>query len=336
MTDRVKVGIIGTGLMGALHARNLAQTLRHSELVAIADADLSRAKALADELGTRASVDGFAVIADPNVDALVIASPDGTHADYVLAAIAADKPVMCEKPVATTGADAIRVIEAESEKGRRMVQVGFMREFDPEHLGVRTAIDEGRIGNPVMFRAIHINPTIGTFRMSPDAVITSSIIHDIHSARWLMGQEIDTVFVKSIAHDAGNPDTCKLLTISCTFVNGALGLMDVNIEASYGYAVSAEVVGSAGTVTTAQPRSTVVLKDFGRHEEIAGGFGPRFGSAYLAELDAWLRSVQSGTPVGPSAWDGYASLAVADACSESLHTNKAVKVALRDRFGIYA
>jgi myo-inositol 2-dehydrogenase/D-chiro-inositol 1-dehydrogenase len=336
VSEAVKVGVIGTGMIGALHARNLATRLKSAELVAVADADVSRAQEIGGDVGATAYADGLELISDPRVEAVVIASPDPTHAEYVLACLDAGKPVMCEKPLATTGDDALRVIERESAYGRRMVQVGFMRQFDPEHVALREVIAAGRIGERVMFRGIHVNPTVGDFRASPDIVITSSIIHDIHSARYLMGQEFDTVYVTSIPREPGQADTCRLLTISCTFADGAIGLMDVNIEAGYGYAVSAEVVGTRGTVATAHPRLVQMLADGERREEIAGGFRARFGEAYLAELDAWLQSVTTGKAVGPSSWDGYASLAVADACRESVRTGLPVKVEMRDPFGLYA
>jgi len=187
-----------------------------------------------------------------------------------------------------------------------------------------------------MFRAIHVNRTVGDRRMSPDEVITDSIIHDIHSARLLMQQEIATVYVATLPAEPGNVESCRLLTLSCTFADGALGLMDVNIEAGYGYAVSAEVVGTEGTVTTDHPHRLSLRSPLERHEDITPNFRERFEYAYVAELDAWLSSVRTGDAVGPSSWDGYASLAVADACRRSVASGQPVNVKLSDRFGLYA
>jgi myo-inositol 2-dehydrogenase/D-chiro-inositol 1-dehydrogenase len=335
-STHVKVGVIGTGIMGELHARNLHGRLKGAELVAVADLDLTRAQALAAELGgATAYSDGHELIEDPQVDAVVVSSPNPTHAAYVLACLQADKPVMCEKPLATTPADATQVIEAEARGGRRRVQVGFMREFDPAHAAVRAAVRAGRVGQPVMFRAIHVNRSVGERRMSPNEVITDSIIHDIHSARFLMQREISTVYVTTLPAEPGNVETCRLLTVSCRFDNGALGLMDVNIEAGYGYAVSAEVVGTEGTATTGDPHRLTVRSQLERHQDITANFRERFEYAYLAELDAWLSSVRTGDALGPSSWDGYASLAVADACRESVASGQPVSVKLSDRLDLY-
>ena len=335
-SDGINVGVIGTGIMGEFHARNLHGRLKGVELVAVADLDVARAEALATELGSaRVYSDGHELIEDPHVDAVVVASPNPTHAPYVLSCLRADKPVMCEKPLATAAGDAITIIEAESSAGRRRVQVGFMREFDPAHDSVRAAVRAGRVGRPVMFRGIHVNRTVGDRRMSPDEVITDSIIHDIHSARFLVQQEIATVYVTTVPAEPRNVETCRLLAVSCTFDDGALGLMDVNIEAGYGYAVSAEVIGTEGTVTTADPHRLAIRSQLERHQDITANFLERFGYAYLAELEAWVSSVRTGDPGGPSSWDGYASLAVAEACRESVASGRPADVRLSDRFGLY-
>ena len=337
MTDRINVGVVGTGMIGEVHARNLHRQLKTANLVAVADMDVARARELGAELGGAAAyADGRELIDDPRVEAVVIASPDPTHFAYVIACLRANKPVMCEKPLATTAAEAIEIIEAESRAGGRRVQVGFMREFDAAHIAVRAEVESGRVGEPVMFRGTHTNAGWGRSQPTPDRVIISSLIHDIHSARWLMGQEIASVYVRCIPREAGRDDTCRLLTVSCTFANGALGLIDVNVEAGYGYFVSAQVVGTTGTVTTAQPYRSTLLSELESRQAIAPGFRDRFDEAYLVELEVWVRSLLAGEPVGPSTWDGYAALAVADACRRSVASGQPETVDLVERFGLYA
>jgi myo-inositol 2-dehydrogenase/D-chiro-inositol 1-dehydrogenase len=167
-------------------------------------------------------------------------------------------------------------------------------------------------------------------------VITGSMIHDIHSARFLMGQEIATVYVTSLPAEPGREDTCRLVTLSCRFDDGALGLIDVNVEAAYGYSVSATVVGTQGTVVTADPVRAAVLSGFERHEDIPPDFPERFAEAYRAELDAWLASLQAGRAIGPSSWDGYASLVVAEACQRSVTSGQPAEVDMVERFGLFA
>ena len=138
----IGIGIIGAGIMGADHARIFAGSVAGAHLVAISDADLARAQTVAQETGAkRALSDPHALIDDPEVGAVLIASPDATHADFAIACIKAGKPVLCEKPLAPTAAEGLRVIEAERAAGRRLVQLGYMRRFVPGYVEMKGMLD---------------------------------------------------------------------------------------------------------------------------------------------------------------------------------------------------
>ena len=153
MTDsKLRIGVIGTGGMGGRHARNFARYVGAADLVAIMDVDKARAAEVAKSCGGAAVFDdALALINDPSVNALVIASPDPTHADLAIACIQAGKPVLCEKPLGVNLEDAERVLRAEVAGGKRLVQVGLMRMFDPQHMALKQAIDDGEIGRPLFF-----------------------------------------------------------------------------------------------------------------------------------------------------------------------------------------
>ena len=151
-SEVVGVGVIGTGMIGAVHAENLARRTMNATLVAVMDIDRERAKTVASACGARAYTGAAALIADPMVDAVLIASPDHTHAGLTVACIEAGKPVLCEKPMATTVADAERVLRAELSAGRRLVQVGFMRIYDRTHVDVYDQLRRGDIGRALRFR----------------------------------------------------------------------------------------------------------------------------------------------------------------------------------------
>src|SRR4051794_3621688 len=133
--------MIGLGVMGAGHLQTLSQ-VPAAEVVAVSDVDLVRARAVAGD-GVEMHADPLSLIRSDDVDAVLIASSDATHADFVLACIEAGKPVLCEKPLATTAAASLAVAEAEAEGGRRLVQVGFMRRFDPRYGVLKRALDGG-------------------------------------------------------------------------------------------------------------------------------------------------------------------------------------------------
>lgn len=330
LTPPIRVAVVGTGLMGEVHARNVYARGATARLVAVADVDVERARALASEFGGARVDEGVEVVAADDVDAVIIASPDATHAGYALACIRSGKPVLCEKPLASTADDAWAVVEAEAATGQRLVQVGFMREFDPAHVAVRFAVTSGRIGNPVMFRGTHLNPAPGDLD-SVERCITQSMIHDFHSARFLTGREIVEVYARWVPLLAGDPTSVRVATVTCTFDDGAVGLIDVNAAAEFGYEVSAEVTGVLGTASTVSPSRAAVRVAGQCETDVTMSWQTRFAHAYELELDAWLASLVTGVPVGPGTWDGYAANAVADAACRSVVTGAPEQVHLRPR-----
>src|SRR5712671_6640112 len=150
-----KVGIIGTGAIGVEHARRINQRVGGAGVVAVTDIDGKRAKEFAAGIGARALSTGRDVIAATDVDVVVVTSWGPTHAEYVLASIAAGKPVFCEKPLATTAEACWRIAEAEMKAGRRLVQVGFMRRYDPAYRALKQAVGAGSVGAPLLMHLAH-------------------------------------------------------------------------------------------------------------------------------------------------------------------------------------
>jgi myo-inositol 2-dehydrogenase/D-chiro-inositol 1-dehydrogenase len=335
MTDRISVGVIGTGGMGARHARNLVAQVPEARVAAVMDLDTARAEAVAAECGgAQAFGDGEALIADPAVDAVVIASPDPTHAALTLACLAARKPVLCEKPLAASLADAERVVRAEADLGRRLIQVGFMRVYDPAHQAVKGVVEAGELGRPLMFRGFHGNLDGGRSRTVED-VMFNSAVHDIHSARWLLGREVVTAFALCVPGASGAPDSCRLAQLQLTLDDGSLAAIVVNADSGYGYEVEVEVTGELGAVRSPQGPHPLVRRAGTQGQAVEADWLTRFQDAYVAELRAWIGALQAGRTEGPSAWDGYASLAVADACLRSAHCGAPQAVKQIDRPALY-
>src|SRR5215208_5852750 len=136
--------------MGSIHAENLHTRVANARLAAVSDVDAERAGKLAEQYGSAAIfTDGAKLIRDENVEAVVIASPDPTHAPLVLECLKTEKPVLCEKPLADSAEAALEVVEAEVELGRKLAQVGFMRRYDPQHVAAKEAIAADSVGAPV-------------------------------------------------------------------------------------------------------------------------------------------------------------------------------------------
>ena len=331
----VNVGVIGSGGMGARHIRNLVgQT--PANVVAIMDVDKVRAETVAAEIGgAQVYTETNALITDPNVEAVVIASPDPFHAEAALACIEAQKPVLCEKPLATNIPDAKKVLDAEVAGGKRLIQLAFMREYDPAHKAVKAAVDQGDLGQLLVFRGVHINYGLDHRRTTED-IIVNSAVHDIHSAHWLMNQAVQHVYVQRVVADESRPETGRFVAIQLTFKNGCLGLIEVNAESNFGYQVDVELTGSEGSISTA-PAPAPTIKIAGQQSQaIDPDWLARFETAYIHEVQAWVQSVMEGKPTGPSNWDGYAAMVVADACVQSAQTGQPQMVPELERLALYA
>ncbi|MEM7129013.1 MAG: Gfo/Idh/MocA family oxidoreductase [Chloroflexota bacterium] len=323
---QLQIGVIGTGDMGGRHIRNFTSEVAAAQVVAVMDIDQARLQTIAQECDvphtfTRSSE----LINHPDVAAVLIATPDRFHAETAHACIQAGKPVLCEKPLATSAAEAYKVIEAEVAHGNRLVQLGFMREYDPAHQKVKQVSQSGELGKTLAFRGVHINPTKGQLRTIQD-VVTNSAIHDIHSARWMMADEVDTVYTSYIPGASTKPNSARLVLIQLQFRKGGLGHIECNSESGYGYEVDVRMTGEMGNVHTNSLESAVVSHGGNRSQQIDEDWLQRFDAAYLQEGRAWVQSILDGTPTGPTAWDGYVSMLVADACVESAKSGVAVKV----------
>src|SRR6201996_1789452 len=321
----VRVGVIGVGLIGEDHVRRLTTVLDGAPVTAVTDVDKDRAAAVAEKHGVGAvHASGEEVIADPQVDAVVVASWGPTHEQYVLAALAAGKPVFCEKPLATTRDACERVLAAETGRGRRLVQVGFMRRYDQAYRELRTAVHQGAIGAPLLAHMAHRNPSVPP-TVTSEAAINDSAVHEIDVTRWLLGEEITSVMVLAprrstlAAAALQDPMVVMFRTESGVLVDDELGL---NVR--YGYDIRAEVVGETGQarLPTGGP--------------VPPGRRVRFSDAYDAEFRAWIADVAAGRePGGPTAWDGYAATVVAGAAVSALDTGGWVSVELIERPALY-
>jgi myo-inositol 2-dehydrogenase / D-chiro-inositol 1-dehydrogenase len=335
--SQVAVGVVGTGGMGAMHAENVYDMLANARLVAVADLDLARAERLADRCGAPAVYkDPVELIRDDAVEAVVIASPDPTHLPLVLECLENEKPVLCEKPLAANAGGAREILEAEVELGRKLVQVGFMRRYDPQHVAVKEAVASGSIGEPMLFKGWHRNLDQEP-GLDSAAVVTNSTIHDLDSARWFLGEEIEEVYALGVntAPKLGK-DVLDLQLVQFSTTGGRLGTIETNVVSGYGYEVGVELVGGLGTVQTAPLSGAVVRADRATSQRVEEDWLQRFHEAYVIELRSWIASLGNDGPTGPNAWDGYTSLVVADACIASLRSGSPQKIPTLEAPALYA
>lgn len=330
----VKVALIGAGVMGADHARTLATQVPGAVLRTICDADGARARALAAELEVEElSTDPFAAIADKSHDAVIVAAPDALHHDLILACLAAGKPVLCEKPMAPGPGDCADIVAAEVKRGRRLIQIGYNRRFDPAYWELRDAWKTGDLGEAVMFHGFHRNVTAPPW-FDANMAITNSAVHDFDIARWLLDTEIVTVqaFQPPMFANGGVGSPVFLV---CGAASGQLVNIEVFNNAAYGYDVRGELVCKNGLVSLRPPVNSEVCKDLRQFVSYPSDWRPRFAAAYRLQLQGWIRSLRSGKPEGASAWDGYAASACAEAGLRSLASGRSERVELIDKPSSY-
>jgi myo-inositol 2-dehydrogenase / D-chiro-inositol 1-dehydrogenase len=322
----VRVGLIGAGIMGADHARILSQQMPGVTLQYVCDEDAERAKSVADSSGAlHVTADPYEVIADKSIDAVLIASPDHTHAPLTKACVELGKPVLCEKPLSQDSRECLDVIAAEVKSEKRLVQIGFMRRFDPAYVQMKQALSRGIIGPALMMHNFHRNVSAPS-NFTGQMAITNSAPHEFDIARFVLDTDYESISVfRPVFRDsakAGAPVFMVLKTVTGQLVN-----VEINNNAAYGYDVRGELVGEKGSVFLRSPIASELHVNLQTITTYAEDWRPRFAEAYRLQNGAWLRSIETGKPVGANAWDGYAATLIAEAGIESLAKGAPVTVA---------
>jgi myo-inositol 2-dehydrogenase/D-chiro-inositol 1-dehydrogenase len=334
----VRVGVIGTGMIGQDHIRRITHVLSGGTVVAVTDVDAARAGQVAVGLPSATVYPtGQDLIADGGVDAVLVASWGAAHEESVLAAIAAGKPVFCEKPLAPTVAECRRIVEAEMTAGRRLVQVGFMRRYDAGYHALKAALETGEIGVPLLMHCAHRNVSVPPYGFTTEMIVSDSAVHEIDLVRWLFGEDIvATNILKPRRSSRGSAELHDPLIVLLEMASGVLVDVEVFVNATYGYDIRGEIVGERGTVALAEVGGEVLKRDGRRSSNVPAGWRERFSRAYDVELQDWLKAVAAGSSTGPSSWDGYAAAAAVESCLEALRTGGRTAVSLPERPGFYA
>lgn len=334
----IKLGIIGTGMIGEEHARRITRELTGATITAVTDVNQEQARGVVERLGLAAEVypDGASLIASSEVDAVMVTSWGPTHEEYVLAAIKAGKPVFCEKPLATTAEGCRNIIDAEIEGGRRLVQVGFMRRYDSGYRLMKEAIDSDRLGEPLMIHAAHRNPEVPERYVTPMA-IHDTLIHELDTFRWLLDDDYKSaqvVFPRKTRHahsQVADPQIVLLETVKGVRID-----VEVFVNCRYGYDIQCDVVGEEGVARLPEPQSLQFRQAAQRSNEILIDWKKRFGDAFSVELQAFIDGAASGELGGPSSWDGYAAAVVGDVCVKAQESGAIESIEMPERPSFYA
>lgn len=333
------IGVIGTGAIGRDHARRITRTLAGGRVVAVSDIDPAAARAAAEalDLDARVFATGPELIAAPEVQAVVVTSWGATHEALVLAALAAGKPVFCEKPLATTAAGAANVVRAETALGRRLVQVGFMRRYDPGYRALKAAVGDGAIGAPLVVHCAHRNVSAPAAATNAES-ITETFIHELDILRWLLADDYVSAQVAFPRRSRNAPP--QLADPQIVLIETATGVRidaEIFVNSRYGYDIQCEIVGETGTVRLPDPAAIVLRRDAALSTPLLTDWKERFIASYDVELQDWIAAASAGGASGPTAWDGLAAALAADACvAAQAAPGTIVPIAMPARPALYA
>ncbi|HEI8868569.1 MULTISPECIES: Gfo/Idh/MocA family protein [Gammaproteobacteria] len=333
----LNIGVIGTGAIGRDHIRRCSKVLQGARVVAVNDINRDNAARVVSDLQLEAKVydNGHDLINAADVQAVLVTSWGPSHEEFVLSAIAAGKPVFCEKPLAVTAQGCKNIVEAEAKHGKRLVQVGFMRPYDQGYRALKQVLTSGQIGEPLMLHCAHRNPTVGE-AYTTDMAITDTLIHEIDVLRWLLDDDYVSVQVvfprktsKAFAH-LKDPQIVLFETAKGTRID-----VEIFVNCQYGYDIQCEVVGETGIAKLPEPSSIQLRSSAKLSNEILMDWKERFIDAYDVELQGFINDVLAGQLQGPSAWDGYAAAVTADACVAAQLSGEIVPVTLPTRPSFY-
>lgn len=334
----VKVGIVGLGRLGSVHAENLAFKIPGCKLVAacsLVEKELEWAK---DYLKVDfVTTDYKKMVDEADIEAVVIVSSSPEHCWMIEYALDAGKHVFCDKPLGCSLEECKRAEAAVERHPDKLFFLGFMRRYDPSYAHAKEQIDAGKIGKPYLVKATGLDPealveSCIKFSKTSGGIFIDAASHDIDLMRWFLGCEATEVYAMGATFkhpefkEAGDDETGVAVY---KFENGAMGMVHVGRTAPYGYHVETEVVGTEGTIRISavpEKNQAMVYNVNGACTECVGSFPERFAESYLSEMEEFVNCALEGKQPGTTVYDGTKSTVIGYATTEAWKTGKIVKI----------
>jgi myo-inositol 2-dehydrogenase / D-chiro-inositol 1-dehydrogenase len=332
-TATLRVGVIGVGRIGRMHAELLARRVPGAWLTRVHDADEESARDVASSLGVVAAEDAGELLQADDVDAVAICSSTPTHTELIVAAAEAGKAIFCEKPVSLDLVEVDRALAAVAAAGVPF-QIGFNRRFDAAHAAVAGAVAAGEVGEPQLARITSRDPApppVEYIRAS-GGIFLDMTIHDFDMARFVTGSEVVEVYARGGVRiepeigDAGDVDTAIVVL---EHANGCLTTIDNSRQAVYGYDQRVEVFGSAGMAASENPLAHTALvrsQDGMRAATLPYFYLERYTASYVSEWEAFVAAVGAGETPPVGAADARAPLVIGMAAWRSLREGRPVRI----------
>lgn len=330
---KIKVGVIGLGRLGSLHALNLQTRIYNAQLVAVSDINEESLKNFTNKFPSVVGyLDYKKMLSDNSIEAIIIASSTSTHASTVIDCIKSNKKIFCEKPLAINLEQALEVQRIVDEN-QAYIQLGFMRRFDRAYQKAKEKIDSGELGNPVSLLAISRDPGCPPieFAKHSGGLVNDMAIHDIDLCRWLMASEVSEVFAHGRVvrfKELGEIGDIDHVNISIIFKSGKMALLESSRNSAYGYDIRTEVICEEGAVVVGKVSDEAAIYKTRNSMSVhtIGGFLQRFEEAYFNEIDSFINNIINNKASSVTSMDGLKAIEIANAINESLRTNKVVKL----------
>ncbi|MCL2852164.1 MAG: inositol 2-dehydrogenase [Defluviitaleaceae bacterium] len=333
---KVRIGSVGLGRLGLLHAQNIASRIPGATLTALCDLDEARLEETAKNLGVQRTFTDFAQMsAWDGIDAVAIVSPSPMHTSHIRIAMEHGKHVFCEKPLGITleqCKDAEHVVTAHPEL---IFFLGFMRRFDPSYAYAKAKLDAGEIGRVVLFRSYSQDPDSqieGSIAYAPHSggQFLDMAVHDIDLARWFIGSEPRQVWAiggcyaypQFAQYNDGDNVSCLM-----KFEDDAMAFLLAGRTAHHGYNVETEIIGTKSTLrigSVPQKNFVEILDGYGVRKECSQSFHERFETAFLHEMREFVTCISEGRRPEVSVFDGTRVLEIANQCKTSFETGNLV------------
>ena len=333
--DRLNIGVIGAGMIGKVHAANLANRIPTANLLMIADVNEQAARETAQALRVPAAgQDYHEILANPEIDAVVICSSTNTHARIICEAAESGKHIFCEKPIDFTLEKIDQALHSVETAGVKL-QIGFNRRFDANFARVKQAVASGEIGEPHLLHIVSRDPEPPTpeYVRTSGGIFMDMTIHDFDMARYLIGSEVTEVYAAGgvrIDPEIGKAGDLDTVLVLLKFADGTLGTIDNSEKAVYGYDQRVEVFGSKGAIQIANnyPNTAVVSgAEAIRQDKPLYFFIERYVDSYIAEMRSFIDAVLLDRPVAVTGLDGRAPVVIGLAARKSYDENRPVQLA---------
>ncbi|HIC2068384.1 TPA: Gfo/Idh/MocA family protein [Raoultella ornithinolytica] len=332
-----KIGLIGLGMIGRDHLKRFKNVITGAQVTAVCDINRSAADAVAKEYGATAFYDAEEMINSDLIDAVFICSIGPVHKAQIMAAFKAGKPVFCEKPLTPTADESKEIIDAEVRAGKRLLQLGFMRRFDPGYQALKTSIDGGGLGEIMLIHCAHRNPSVPE-SYTLEMAVNDSATHEIDIIRYLLNENITSVRVDRPRKKTSRalPHLQDPLIVIFETESGVRIDDELFVNCHYGYDIRCEVIGENAIAALNEQQLITTRSINGSAQHIAQSCMERFATAYDREVQTFIDHVNDGRQMtGPSSWDGYVVALVCDAGLASLKDGEKHDVIIPSQPALY-